>query len=323
MYSTKNIVTRIDEVPEEWVFSFYLRLNKPMDGRSIYLKSPFSKTDTRPSFALYYKNGKYKFNDFSEGVSGSAVDLVMKLHKLSYVDAVKKILQDYEENPSFVIPEVKEKKEWNIRLEDVETRKWNSLDAEHWLSYKIGSNILESFNVKPIEYLAIYIYNELYEFSGDYTYGYFDRDGNLCKVYRPKEKIMRFIRIMDYLQGSDQVNKSYPLILIQSSLKDIMAMQSLGLKVNGIAPEGESTLLDASDVNHYVNEGFKLATLFDGDIAGIKGMLKYKETYGIPYVYVPKKSDKDKDIAEIRKNFSKRRALEIIVPRINKIYNDS
>lgn len=319
IFSTKNLVKSITDIPDEWIYAFYLELTKPLSGRSMYLKSPFSETDNRPSFALYCKDGKYKFKDFSHGAQGTAVDLVMAKFNLTYSTACAKIINDFVANPDFEVEIVEEKVKFNIECLDYEVRSWNMLDVKYWSAYQIGSDLLYEYNVRPLRSLSVMMYGETYIYRGDYMYGYFNNKGDLCKVYRPKESVLKFIRLQEYIQGSDQIYSDRKLVLIQSSLKDIMALRSLNLRISAVAPEGESAMLDKAFIEGLQSNGHLLATLFDGDKAGVKGMLKYKETYGLPYVYIPNPDENTKDIADIRKNYSKQRALQLIVPKINSL----
>ena len=323
MFSTKNIVSSVEKIPDEWIFSFYLKLSNPLTGRTVYLKSPFSSTDTRPSFCLYHRDGRYRFKDFSADLQGTAIDYVIAAGKVNnknygYRDAVKQILFDYASNPDFTVSIVEKKEEFNIVCEDYEARQWTSDDVAYWSSYKINSTILDRYNVKSLEYVVVQMYGDRYIYRSRLMYGFFNSLGDLCKVYRPEELSMRFIRLQDYILGSDQVNPNIKPVLVQSSLKDIMAMQSIGVVANGVAPEGESTILPKEYLDTLRSKGHIILTLFDPDTTGIKGMLKYKEVYGVPYVYIPKPDSNTKDIADIRKNYSLWQSRRLIIPQINK-----
>ena len=39
MISTKNLIARLEDVPKEWVFEFYLKLSEKLTGQSVKIKS--------------------------------------------------------------------------------------------------------------------------------------------------------------------------------------------------------------------------------------------------------------------------------------------
>ena len=97
MLNTKNIIVDISQVPREWVFEYYLKLNEKLMGQSVMILSPFNPNDKRPSFGLYTdKNNIYKFKDFSTGKQGDNITLVQSLFNLSTRgETAHKIMEDY------------------------------------------------------------------------------------------------------------------------------------------------------------------------------------------------------------------------------------
>jgi hypothetical protein len=77
----------IKEVPTEWIFEFYLNLEK-LHGQEVKIHSIF-RNERTPSMCIFLceKSNEYKYKDFSSGEYGSAVDLVKHLFNLTYEGA--------------------------------------------------------------------------------------------------------------------------------------------------------------------------------------------------------------------------------------------
>jgi hypothetical protein len=77
---------------------------------------------------------------------------------------------------------------------------------------------------------------------------------------------------MEQLQGHD-------VLVITSSLKDIMAIKSLKLNIDIIAPDSENSTIKDAIMQPYIESYKKIFVLFDNDEPGIKAAEKYKQIY--------------------------------------------
>ena len=145
-------------------------------------------------------------------------------------------------------------------------------------------------------------------------YGYYRKDGLLYKIYQPNVKEHKFIKVKDYLQGSEQLNDESNCLLICSSLKDAMTIKSLGITCNIIVPDSENTVIKPEIIENLKSRYEYVFTLFDNDEAGINAMRKYKELYDLDYVYF----NLEKDVADAVKFHGKDVVKEKLVPLINK-----
>jgi hypothetical protein len=225
---TRIFSTDTFPVPNTWVFEKFLNLSEKLAGQSVSIRSIFNKDDKTPSMMIYlHENGKYKFKDFSTGHSGDAVDLIQRIYNLpSRQEAFRKTHDfwkagDYE---SYTVGELI-KTEYEVSKFSV--RQWNTNDVKYWTDYKIGSDALELYNIKP---LSSYTFKMTRgesvtenEFSKPYCYGYFRKDGTLYKIYNPKDKRTKFIKVKNYIQGHDQLQFKGKWLLILASLKDLIA----------------------------------------------------------------------------------------------------
>jgi len=304
MISTKNLIYDLADVPREWVFEHYLNLIEKLTGQNIKIKSVFNTREKTPSMCIYMdKNNIYKFKDFSSGNGGDSIALVQSLFNLpTRGSASYKIIEDYNQyvlNNGFN-PIKSYKQHSKFKVTDYEMRHWNTLDQKYWMGYSIGSKLLSRYNVVPLEYYIMQKTDENGVLSsitikGNYIYGYFKEDGTLYKIYQPKVKDSKFIKVRDYIQGTEQLLFDKPYLIITSSLKDLMAYQKLRIKNSeAIAPDSENTMIPENIMNNICSKYEKVCVLFDNDEAGIKAAEKYKSKFGFEYVVL----DLEKDLSD-------------------------
>ena len=304
MISTKNLICDLADVPREWVFEHYLNLIEKLTGQDIKMKSVFNTREKTPSMCIYIdRNSIYKFKDFSSGIGGDAISLVQSLFNLpTRGSASYKIIEDYNQyvltNGCNTIRSYKQHSKFKVT--DYEMRHWNTLDQKYWMGFHIGSRLLSRYNVVPLEY---YIMTKTDEndvvssitIKGNYIYGYFREDGTLYKIYQPKVKESKFIKVRDYIQGTEQLVFDKPYLIITSSLKDLMAYQKLKISNSeAIAPDSENTMIPENIMSNISPKYQKVCVLFDNDEAGIKAAEKYKSKYGFNYVIL----DLEKDLSD-------------------------
>ena len=321
MLSTRNLISDIKRIPNHWVFSFYCKIPlEQFNGTEFKVKSVFNIKDTNPSMCFYISNDKYRFNDFSSGNKGDGWSFVESYFKLSKSEAASKIISDYNnwilKNKNDInISNFKEQSRYKVTNYDI--RKWSVNDKKFWTDYNISSNILEFYNVKPLNrYIMTKDDNEL-KIIGDYLYGYFTKSGELYKIYQPKIIDQKFIKVKNYIQGEDQI-KNHPFLLYTSSLKDIMSIYSMELRLDLKAPDSENTLLPRNEIDNDKLKYKKILVLFDNDSPGIKAAYKYKDMYDIDPVFL---SYGEKDPSDHIKSFGIRKVKEWLVPLIDKHIN--
>ena len=107
-------------------------------------------------------------------------------------------------------------------------------------------SLLNEYNVKPMGY-----YNLVKEsndqikslkIEGEQIYGYFNKDGDVYKIYQPKSK-HKFHKVKSHLQGFDQLQFNQPYLVICSSLKDALCLKGMGYNIEVIAPDSENTII--------------------------------------------------------------------------------
>lgn len=320
MLSTKSLITSITDVPREWIFEYYLKLSERLTGQDVKLKSVFNPTDKNPSMYVFFSsNTVYKYKDFSTGKTGDALDLIKEMFKLTTRgEAAHKVINDYNHfvltsKEDYSIKDFKRKSKYQVV--DFTVRSWTNLDEKFWTKFYINSKLLEFYKVSPLLNYTIRKEedDQVKEITikGNNSYGYFRKDGTLYKIYHPYLKDYKFIKIKDYIQGSDQLTMAVPYLIICSSLKDIMAFNKLNYKnAEAIAPDSENTLIPEHIISAYKHKYKGICTLFDNDLAGIESMKKYKDKYDIPYVVL----DMSKDLSDSLRDHNIIKVKEVLTP---------
>lgn len=321
MISTRSLVSSLDQIPREWPFEYYLNLTEKLTGQDIKIKSVFNVNDKNPSLCIFFSTAtrRYKFKDFSTDISGDGVSLVQNIFSLSTRgEAAHKLIEDYNQftltsTEDYSLREFKIQQKYKVA--DFLKRSWTNLDSKYWTQFHIGSKDLEFYSVHPLEYYTMEKEEggELKELKiqGYYIYGYFRKDGSLYKIYQPYVKENKFIKVRDYIQGSDQLTLKVPYLVILSSLKDIMAFKTLRFKnAEAIGPDSENTLIPESYITSYKLKYKSICTLFDNDEAGLRAMNKYKDKYDLPFVHL----NLSKDLSDSTRDLGVRNVREVVQP---------
>lgn len=309
-------------VPAEWVFEYYLKLEEKLTGQDVMIKSVFNPKDKKPSMHIFPQTAskKYRYKDFSSDKGGDCIDLVLQMFNLSTRgEAGHKIIEDYNE---FLLNNKHEVREFKIRdkykVTSFETRGWTALDAKYWQSYNISSKLLDHYRVMPLDSYRMERVNDgkkdVLNIRGMYIYGYFRLDGTLYKIYQPKGANRKFIKVKDYVQGSDQLTFEKPYLVITSSMKDLLTLARMNFDVEIVAPDSENTLIRPQMLQSYQTKYKRVVTLFDNDDPGIKAMQKYKDEYGFPSVLLPM----EKDLSDSVKAHGLMKTKEALFPLLKK-----
>ncbi len=326
MISTKNLISELKDVPAGWPFEYYLGLSEKLDGQDIKIRSVFNTKERTPSMCIFFDPvaKRYNFKDFSSGIGGCSVELVKVYFNIrTRGEAAMKIIEDFNEyvlnNNHNPIQEYKTYSRYKVT--DYEMRHWTTVDQKYWTKFNIGSRLLEKYNVAPLKYYVMTKEdNDGKESSitikGLSLYGYFKDDGTLYKVYQPKVSDKKFIKVKNYIQGSDQLKYDKKYLVITSSLKDLMTFERLKLDdAESIAPDSENTLIPESMLKSIIPKYEKIFVLFDNDEAGIRSMKRYKEKYNFDYVVL----DMEKDLSDSIKVHGLTKTREVLLPLLKKL----
>lgn len=324
MISTTTIISDLNDVPREWVFEHYLKLTERLSGQCLKIKSAFNTKDKVPSMCIYTDSrGNYRFKDFSSGYGGDGLNLVMYLYNLDgRGKASFKIMEDYNiylSNNTYVPIEYKPHSKYVVS--DYEMRHWTTLDQGYWKNFKLSSSILENHNVVPLSFYTMVkeddgLILDSITIQSNFIYGYFREDGTLYKIYTPKNKDNKFIKVRDYIQGSDQLKFTCKYLIITSSLKDLMCFKRLGISgIEAIAPDSENSVIPENFMRPLLDKYQKIIVLFDNDEPGLKSAQKYKNKYGFEYVNL----DMSKDLSDSVKDFGVEAVRDKLFPLLKQV----
>jgi 5S rRNA maturation endonuclease (ribonuclease M5) len=291
MISTKTIVSDVVDVPREWIFEFYLKLDEKLCGQDVKIKSVFNSKDKNPSMCVYVDGrNNYRYKDFSSGIGGDALDLVMHLFNLATRGTASfKVVQDYNEylkNNDYV-QNYSVRSQSRYQVTDYEMRHWTNFDEKYWTGFKISSGQLEKYNVVPLNHYILTRENDItgansLTIKTRYLYGYFREDGVLYKIYQPKSKDNKFLKVRDYIQGSEQLKYNKPYLIIVSSLKDLLALNMMNIGgIEAIAPDSENIMIPDPFMQNAMQKYKKVLILFDNDEAGKQCAARYTERYNL------------------------------------------
>jgi hypothetical protein len=317
MISTRNL--SLSDVPREWIYEHYLTLKEKLVGQDLKIKSVFNSAEKTPSMCIYTDTmGIYKYKDFSSGYGGDALDLVQKLFSLpSRGAAAMKVINDFDEytKNNHYTPAEKHVIPSRYKVTDYEMRHWNNLDQTYWTSYHIGSKLLERYNVVPLSFYTLSKEDEngvlnTITIKTNFIYGYFKDDGSLYKIYQPKVKDNKFIKVKDYIQGTEQLTYTKKYLVIVSSLKDLMAFNKLSLDAEAIAPDSENSIISGAYMKEVSSKYANVCVLFDNDEPGIKAAVRYNQIYGFKYVIL----DKEKDLSDTIQKIGVEQTRELLIP---------
>lgn len=296
MISTKQLLDNVVDIPSYWIFEYYGELTERLIGQDIKIKSLFKPDERTPSFCIYVKDNKYRFKDFSTGLYGTGADLVMHMYNLTFGQAAQKILCDYNE---YILTgkfnnDIREfKKQAKYQVKYYTKRSWTKQDADFWTQFRVDSETLNHYNVIPVDSYSMVKEDNSGKLviTGPNLYAYTRIDGTIYKVYQPKVTEHKFLKVKNYIQGTDQLKFNVPNLVICSSLKDAMCLTKFGYNTEVVAPDSENSLIPNGAMSMYKLKYKAICTLFDNDEAGIKAAQKYQDEYGLPGVILPMSKD--------------------------------
>ncbi len=320
--SDEEILSRISCLD---IFSYYIGKDFKM-GRAMC--SPLRK-DKSPSFTIFKHNsGKYFFKDFSTGDSGDCFTFLTKLYNIKRFDTYRLVDNDFQlgiSTKNFNTPTRHYVGEHIKELQDIEpstttiqikSRPWNAQeDKKFWSKYGICCNILNKFNVKPVEH--VWVNNNLVVSANRYNpiYAYSFGEG-LMKIYQPYSdfKWLSNTSVSD-LQGLSQLPNSGDTLVITKSLKDVMCLNIWDIP--SVAPSSESCVIPEDIVKNLYNRFARICILYDFDRTGVSFANKHRKLYGfIPLFFTNGKFNtfdyKSKDFSDFIANKGLRAAAELI-----------
>lgn len=227
------------------------------------------REDRSPTCSIIPFNGKVLYKDFGSGDSHDCFSYVQAKFGLTFSEAMRVIDTDFGlglQSGSVIKSQVAitygnqqviERRPTKLAKR---ARKWSEEDKNFWSQFHISKRLLTKFGVEPIDYFWInearyrchtpsYVYN----INGSY------------KIYRPFETEGKWYSntSKDDIQGWEQLKDNGDIVILASSLKDVMCLNVLGYEA--IALQSEMQMPDATLINQLRGRFEVVAVLYDND----------------------------------------------------------
>lgn len=322
-----SMVTEL-ELAERYIPNF-TKVNKSFRLRP-------TKEDTKPSCRVFTRQNKLYIKDFGDSQVERArtiFQFIIDEHTLSKTskEAIDMIVTDFnlDIHKSLSIRNRSKPKPNYIdkgTTINVKYRAWNKSDINYWGGYGISIELLESAGVHPISYFWIdssRVDNTMFRAEKlSYTYDYYVKDDIFRrKIYQPKSKWLKWLSncSLDVVQNYRRLPKSGDLLIIQSSLKDALVMNTFGY--NSVAPISESTWFTDDYWNKIAERFNKIIYFSNNDWSkqennGIIYGQKISKEHNIPIVLIESQYECS-DISDFRHKYGVEKTKQFLKLLIN------
>jgi hypothetical protein len=268
----------LNKVSEQDIFAYVFGF-EPIEFE--YIISPF-RDDTNPGCWFELDANTLRFVDYADNLKIDCFDAIkLKYNLKNFYETLAFINKNIIKNKNFVIkPVVKKVKKVNVIKKDfkilIATRNFSKIDGLYWTPYEITKQNLIDDKVFPIQKFKL-----LNTRKGDITvrpidlcYCYTDFKDNKKKIYRPEQKVKKFITNCDNndIGGINFIDNNSDNIIITKSYKDYRVLKNLNLNV--IWFQNEGMFPDKEILKNLLNSFNKIIIFFDNDKAGIKASIK-------------------------------------------------
>lgn len=321
-----------DKLLEEAIYCMYMNTTKIELNKAI--SSPL-RDDPTPSFGFFKsKDGSIIYNDFVKG-GGDCFMFVKEMFGYnSWYDVYSRIAIDFNLNKEYrcnenldknsvVNKKIRERKITISRAEkcliQVSRRPWQFYDYEYWKKFNIDSNMLNTYNVKPVKYIFI---NKRPIGADKHAYVYSEMKDNqeTLKIYQPYSKYKWFTNNDNSVwQGWTQLPKTGEKLIITKSLKDVMSIVNT-VGIPAIALQNEKAKPKDKIIEELKSRFNKIFVLFDNDYDkernwGQLNALDICKDYNLKNILIDEEY-KSKDFSDLVMNYNKFFAKEILKIKI-------
>lgn len=317
-----NYFNKIKDIDHRTLAEYYLDVKKI----PCLVNSPF-RTDKKPSFGIFQKDGKIFFKDFATGESGNIYSLLALYWNMSTDDVFEKIYNDIISCQNKKSVHLKKK---SIQISSthsdigVKTRDWQDYDIDYWNSYGISKEWLVFAEVYPIS-LIIITYDDgaqkIYK-ADKYSYAYVEHKehNTTIKVYQPFNKDN-----MKWRSGHDKsvislwskLPESGDIVCICSSTKDALCLWA-NTGIPSVAVQGEGYDISNTAIRELKRRFKTVCVCYDNDDAGIKNAKKISSSKNITNIEIPY-FDGGKDISDLFKVVNNKNEFKSIMKNL---FND-
>ena len=227
------------------------------------------REDRSPTCSIVPWKGKVIYKDFGSGDSHDCFSYVQAKYGLTFSEAMRVIDTDFglglqsgtviksQIAITYGTQDVIERRPTKI---EKKARQWNVEDKNFWSQFHIPKHLLTKFGVQPIDYFWI---NEARYRCHSLSYVY--NINGRYKVYRPFETEGKWYSntSKDDIQGWRQLKDNGDIVILASSLKDVMCLNVLGYEA--IALQSEMQMPSADLIKQLSKRFTIVAVLYDND----------------------------------------------------------
>lgn len=295
----------LSKISERQIFEFYLDRSFKLGE---LMKSNLRSDDDTNSLNVFAKDNELRYKDFGHSY-GNCFEYVKNLYRCDYSKAMKIISSDFNIIPGFVDKTIRPN---HIIAEDFmnfqkviipNKRGWKLLDKQYWTDrYYIPITMLLESEIIPANY--VYLKNRP---DNMFIWGHHTDDNPIyCykldeawKIYRPlspNKKGKWLSTTKDFhIQGMKQLPKKGELLIITSSMKDVLVLRVLGY--DAIALGGEANNIPDKILDYLYACYDNIIVFYDNDEPGLKYAAILAEKLSSSYIHIPLEY-KEKDVSD-------------------------
>lgn len=296
----------LSKISEKEIFDRYV--NQPYKFGEL-LKSNLRNNDDTNSLNIFIRNNELRYKDFGHSY-GNCFEYVKNLYRCEYKKALEIIASDFNIVPGLITNS--EPKPNHIVAEDFMAfqktiipvkRGWKLLDKEYWTDrYYIPLTMLIDYNIFAANYVYLknrpdnmFIWGHHIDDNPIYCY----QIDNVFKVYRPlsQDKRGKWLSTTkeNDIQGIKQLPKKGELLIITSSMKDVLVLKVLGY--DAIALGGEGNNIPDKILDYLYACYDNIIIFYDNDEPGLRYAAQTAENISSSYIHIPTEY-KEKDISD-------------------------
>lgn len=276
------------------------------------------RVDRNPGCSFFKSSqGEWFFRDWALGQSYSPVDVVMEMYSLNFINALFRIAKEFglpvygdnsirnntitEKDSLPGRPVAQGRVKRKPKVYEMSYTEWTPNTLSFWEDYYINEQVLEAFNVKPLEWVRL---------NGNVVYSSFDNPPAYVyaleqgpKFYFPFRKKFRFMG-KPIEQKSTMVDSD--TLFITKSYKDVMVLSLFG--IDAIAPPSESYCYREAPIE---TKGRKrIVVNGDNDDTGRRFMDYHSRAFGWePWTIVDREA---KDVSDFIKLYGKENTKRLL-----------
>lgn len=300
----------LERVSQKELYEHYSG-EKIIEGKLV--KCCFHK-DSTPSMGFVTLGTNIIYNCFGCGAKGNIFNFVQRLYNCNYGKAHNiiqkqfKLSKNYDNisnnnsNPSIPIMDSTKSRQV-LKTQIIPTyRNWNKIDFNYWNRYEIPFSLLDYYNIRPCERVYVVTRNGEYILFAEHTKNnpiYCYHIAGSMKIYRPlnPNKKGKWASNCDSfnIQGLEQLPSKGELLIITSSMKDVLVLNLMGY--DAIALGGEGNKIPESILDFLWACFDNIVVFYDNDKAGLEYGITLSEEIGAGNISIPIEIE-DKDISD-------------------------